>query len=750
MADLPTQIVLFAVAGAIGFVVDTGVLLLALHLGQGYFLGRAISFLAAVLVTWCINRHLTFKHVSSQEIGKEWWRYFAIASLAGFFNYAVYCVIVLTAPKLDLLPVIAVAGGSLAGMSINFIGAKWWVFRPHPRAVAKMQAADVQQTRKPGLLGRPQAPLVAAITVPFFFGFYSLFLGADANWDLYNYHLYAPFALLHSKLSIDLAPAGFQGYFNPILDVPIYLMNRTLPSALSGFLQGMIHGTAFIVVMGIADAALPERAVEDRYRIPILLAVSGCLTAVFLSELGNSMGDNTTALFVLGSIYIIVSRWQALSQNNAGAIKLLSVAGLLAGLAMGLKLTNAVPAFSICLALLVSCGGTMSQRIRRPLVFGLAALVGFGVTGGYWMLRLWQEYGNPLFPQFSSVFPNPMVVHLTVADMRWVPKGFFESIFWPFIFSLNPHRVGELSVKQAIWPIVYVTFWIWIARRMLRIRWHSLAMPELRPEAAFLLFFIAASYLLWMKLFSISRYMVSFEILLPVAFLILLMQLRPYKQARRTAAWLLVSAASVVLVGGARTWGHEGWGDPLYHAEVPSLPDPARATVLLASPKKPLGWLATLFPPEIVFIGIENSFPAAPAYAQKAQEIARSRGGEIFVITDGEDNKRASRMAFYDEMASRVGLTASQTGCDFLRSAITQFRFRADVAPSQSDNVKCSLDVQPSQKIDVEASDRARLERAGQIVARAGFTIRPDSCIAFTAGIGSGSQRYQLCVATLP
>ena len=52
----------------------------------------------------------------------------------------------------------------------------------------------------------------------------SVLLGQDANWDLRNYHLYNPFALLNSRTGIDLMPAGLQSTFNPLLDVPYYVL----------------------------------------------------------------------------------------------------------------------------------------------------------------------------------------------------------------------------------------------------------------------------------------------------------------------------------------------------------------------------------------------------------------------------------------------------------------------------------------------------------------------------------------------
>jgi putative flippase GtrA len=47
----------------------------------------------------------------------------------GAVNYAAYAAVVVLLPKSGLLPVYAVAVGSIAGMAINFLGARLWVFK---------------------------------------------------------------------------------------------------------------------------------------------------------------------------------------------------------------------------------------------------------------------------------------------------------------------------------------------------------------------------------------------------------------------------------------------------------------------------------------------------------------------------------------------------------------------------------------------------------------------------------------------
>ena len=53
-------------------------------------------------------------------------------------------------------------------------------------------------------------------------------LRGDASYDLLNYHLYGPFALLHGKWGRDVAPAQSQGFLPPTIDLPYVLLARNL------------------------------------------------------------------------------------------------------------------------------------------------------------------------------------------------------------------------------------------------------------------------------------------------------------------------------------------------------------------------------------------------------------------------------------------------------------------------------------------------------------------------------------------
>ena len=125
----------FAIVGALGFVVDAGVLALVLHSGlAGFHAGRCLSFLAAASFTWALNRRFTFadRAASRGSRGTQWARYVAAMSAGAAVNYAVYALVLAWAGYTALIAPFAVAAGSIAGLGVNFSAARWFVFAARP------------------------------------------------------------------------------------------------------------------------------------------------------------------------------------------------------------------------------------------------------------------------------------------------------------------------------------------------------------------------------------------------------------------------------------------------------------------------------------------------------------------------------------------------------------------------------------------------------------------------------------------
>lgn len=129
-AKIPArQTILFGIVGTIGFIVDTAVLYLLKGL-IGLYWGRLASFLCAAATTWLLNRTFTFEGRSSGHGPvKEMAIYIGLMMVGGAVNYLVYALLVSRLPLIAQLPVLGVAAGSLAGMAVNFITSRFFLFR---------------------------------------------------------------------------------------------------------------------------------------------------------------------------------------------------------------------------------------------------------------------------------------------------------------------------------------------------------------------------------------------------------------------------------------------------------------------------------------------------------------------------------------------------------------------------------------------------------------------------------------------
>jgi putative flippase GtrA len=119
----------FALVGVIGFLVEALVLtLLTSVAGWGPWRARIPSFLIAVVVTWLLNRTLTFPGRGLQRRSVEGLLYLATVALGSAINLAVYGLVLHYVPALTRFPIVPLGLGSLAGLLFNFNSARLLVF----------------------------------------------------------------------------------------------------------------------------------------------------------------------------------------------------------------------------------------------------------------------------------------------------------------------------------------------------------------------------------------------------------------------------------------------------------------------------------------------------------------------------------------------------------------------------------------------------------------------------------------------
>lgn len=123
------EIVLFALAGTAGFVVDAGTVeLLHRWADFGLVSAKAVGFALAVTLTWALNRRYAFARGAAPHLLGEWVRYVGTNGVGAVVNNGVYLVAVFSEEAMAAHPALAVALGSLAGMAFNYVAARRWVF----------------------------------------------------------------------------------------------------------------------------------------------------------------------------------------------------------------------------------------------------------------------------------------------------------------------------------------------------------------------------------------------------------------------------------------------------------------------------------------------------------------------------------------------------------------------------------------------------------------------------------------------
>ena len=119
----------FAFVGAIGFLIDAGLLAVQVHLfGIGPYSARLGSFTAAVTATWWLNRRHTFRELGRYSAGKEYRRYIGVQIIGALTNLGVYAAVLTLIPWFARYPVLALAVGAGPGLVVNYTLGRLLVF----------------------------------------------------------------------------------------------------------------------------------------------------------------------------------------------------------------------------------------------------------------------------------------------------------------------------------------------------------------------------------------------------------------------------------------------------------------------------------------------------------------------------------------------------------------------------------------------------------------------------------------------
>lgn len=231
------------------------------------------------------------------------------------------------------------------------------------------------------------------VSAPVFHG------GLALSSDALNHHFYLGWVAQSQRLSIDFMAASYQSYQAPYLYWPLYQLASNGSSGI----------TAGAVLAIIATATIPPVWIFSKWCIPgdtafdavmrLAAIVLSFMSSIVLLQLTTTSNDLFAAIPLLWAM--------ALAKDTSGTEEpagwRTGVSGLLAGLAVAVKLSNAP--LAIVLPIIWWNGGTAVGKNARMLVLGgLSMAAGFVAGYGYWGLLLWERFGNPIFPLYDHWF----------------------------------------------------------------------------------------------------------------------------------------------------------------------------------------------------------------------------------------------------------------------------------------------------------------------------------------------------------
>jgi hypothetical protein len=436
--------------------------------------------------------------------------------------------------------------------------------------------------------------VVAAIATTLVFAFRR---GQDVNWDQLNYHLSMPFLLLHGTLWDSVAPSGIQSYLNPLVLVPQYIVIRLLPPLAAVTVIDVAQAMAFVIAGRICLRIAGSDPIEGGYASAFLGFVLCLASPMALSEAGTTIVDLITAVPILLAYLLLLTRDDASAPRHACL-----AAGMLLGLAAGLKVTNMVFAIGSP-AFFLTGTAPLRRRVAGAAQLVLGGVLGFLTIAGWWHLALWRRFQNPVFPYFNNIFRSPDSPPVAMRDRNFVTHSPWAVLTYPYYWlvggSTTPIRLSPASETDpkdarfafALAGAVAVSVTAVFCRKR---RFAVLA----RPETGLLLA-CAIDYPVWLYAFGIHRYMIPLEILCGTVVLVLADWIATGRWRERLLLVLVILALARVHVG---MWQRLPWQG--HWRTIATEPVALPGTPLIFLTFVPTAFLTLSLPPDARYVDI--------------------------------------------------------------------------------------------------------------------------------------------------
>jgi hypothetical protein len=398
-------------------------------------------------------------------------------------------------------------------------------------------------------------------------------LGKDMAWDDLSYHLYAGFSAVHDRFAQDYFPAGPPSYFNPYVYVPLYyLVSSGLSSLEISSVLAIVHSVILWLTYELAVAVCPSQDRRQRLMFGLCGIAFALVNPILLQQIGSTFADITTGELVLAGWLLLALAVRAPSTARVVC------AGLLCGIATGLKLTNALHAIS-GFAILIMLPLTLRGRIRQGLVYGTSLGLGFVLIAAPWSYRLAQRFGNPVFPLMNNVFRSPEFTTSPLHHLRFIPATIAEALWRPFAM-IDPMTMvhEEMRAPDPRYALLLILTGAAFCRWLWQRRASSSIQPTMNVDAdsarvlAAIGCGLAVDWVAWLSGSGNSRYFLPISSIAAVVIVALIFRIFATQPKARNyiLAGILGIQGVQLWMGADYRWNQVPWNDHWINIAVPA------------------------------------------------------------------------------------------------------------------------------------------------------------------------------------
>ncbi|GBR11225.1 hypothetical protein AA21952_3301 [Acetobacter oeni LMG 21952] len=457
-------------------------------------------------------------------------------------------------------------------------------------------------------------------------------------------------------------PADVQTFFNPLGDIPLYVLGTGILSGyprvfagVQGIWYGLLAGVVFSLLRRLAGQGGFSRS---EFFVALLIGLTG---AAALSQAGLSSNEVPLAALVLSGLRLVISR----ADVPGGRCEWRILAGsVCVGLAAGIK-----PTAIVYLPAIVAASGVMVAGKGR-LFYGAAisaagGLAGFLVTYGWWGFHLWCLTGNPVFPMYNEIFHSDYAAWLPFTDQRYKPRSVVQWIAWPFFWLQDRQGIAlEAPFADGRFALTMLAcIWLIFRGRM----WRRVMNPSRRAEGAVLAFAVVG-YVFWLRYYSILRYAIPIEVLTGFLIVSALRDMfrhgTEFVSSRRCAVACFGIVVALAVTTRYPGFGHTRFSGRTFDVAEQSV-EPGSTVVLMG---RNLAYLAPFFrnAASLHFIGMNDLLARSAEFGAGREARGLMSGGRVLYMVRSDDGTEDDHASILKQFVPDFRVS----GCRFIVSGL--------------------------------------------------------------------------------